>query len=235
MNVFEIFWQRASKYLFPVYCLRCGAEGDWLCGFCEALLPPVPIQRCIFCQALARCGETCATCRRRHYLDGLISRGIYGHWAWKGLIHSWKYRGAREIGARCARYLDDCLTLLPIEKPFTIVPIPLSRQRARQRGFNQSAMLAQSLGVSLNQPVKNLLARVRDTAPQSKLSPEERLDNVKDCFKFISGNEVKNGCCLLIDDIITTGATMDDAAKELKRAGASTIWGLVLVRGETRQ
>lgn len=232
MLLLENFWEQARKYLFPVYCLRCGLEGDWLCQFCESLCPPVPIQRCIFCQSIASHGETCVVCRRRHDLDGLIVRGIYGNWIWRNLIRTWKYKGAEELSVKCARYLEECLDFLPIEKPFIVIPIPLARLRERERGFNQATVLAESVSGHLSLPIILALKRVRETAPQSKLSPDKRLDNVKDCFKFVDSYEIKDKNCLIIDDIITTGATMDAAAKELKRAGALNVWGLALVRSE---
>jgi len=276
----ENFWEQAKRYLFPVYCLRCGLEGDWLCQFCESLCPPVPIQRCVFCRSIARCGETCATCRRHHYLDGLIVRGIYGNWIWRGLIRAWKYKGAEELSAKCARYFEECLNLLPLDKAITIIPIPLARLRERERGFNQAAVLAESISERLSLPMVLALKRVRETAPQSKLTPDKRLENVRDCFKFtplenthrsaswrsaagcnspirvpletqsltgrarslmprassltgfIGTAEIKDKTCLIIDDIVTTGATMDAAAKELKRVGALKVWGLALVRSE---
>jgi len=225
----DAFWKQVKNLLFPVFCLRCGREGEWLCQFCEPLCPVVPIQRCIFCQTIVAHGETCTSCRRRHSLDGLVVRGIYGSWVWRDLIHVWKYRGAKEIGLVGGRYLCQCLDLLPMTvKDWVVVPIPLARRRERDRGFNQSEVLAKAVGEFFQVPVMKFLTRSRETLPQSKLAPLERLKNVQDCFACAGA--VSGRKCLLVDDIATTGATLDAAAAALKKAGATSVWGLALAR-----
>lgn len=220
-----------KNLLFPVFCLRCGREGEWLCQLCESSCPATPIQRCIFCETIMAHGETCGSCQRRHSLDGLVVRGIYGSWVWRDLIHAWKYRGAKEIGLMDGRYLCQCLDLLPLTvKDWVVVPIPLARRRELDRGFNQSEVLAQAAGEYLQSPVRKLLVRTRETLPQSKLAPEERLKNVHDCFASADVSSVSGRHCLLVDDISTTGATLDAAASALKRAGAASVWGLALAR-----
>lgn len=225
----DAFWKQVKNLLFPVFCLRCNREGEWLCQLCEHLCPAVPIQCCIFCQTIMAHGETCESCSRHHSLDGLIVRGIYGSWAWRDLIHAWKYRGAKEIGAIGGRYLCQCLDLLPVDvNDLVVVPIPLARRRERDRGFNQAEVLAKAAGEFLRAPVKKFLTRSRETLPQSKLAPDERLKNVQDCFVRAGAMSGRN--YLLVDDIATTGATLDAAASALKKAGATSVWGLVLAR-----
>lgn len=231
--VFQNFWKQVKQYLFPVYCLRCRKEGDWLCEQCESLRPPVPIQRCVFCRAVARFGETCAPCRRRHHLDGLVVRGVYGSWVWRDLIHAWKYQGAEELGGKFGGYLKELLEIWPIkEEDYVVIPVPLAHRRERDRGFNQSVILAKTIAEYYKFPISNILARTRETLPQSKLTPADRLNNVNDCFVCVYADVVRARDCLLVDDIATTGATLDSAARVLQEAGASSVWALALVRSD---
>ncbi len=112
-----------------------------------------------------------------------------------------------------------------------IIPIPLSRRRQRQRGFNQAELVARQMGKELGIPVFcNLLLRVRDTRAQKELNDEERKNNLKKAFKTRT-NKVQLDHILLIDDIYTTGSTMNEAAKELKRAGAEKVYCLSISIG----
>ena len=232
MNTLTLLYRQFGKWLFPVYCLRCGREDDWVCQMCESSDPSAPIQRCIFCKAIEKNGATCGACRRRHHLDGLVVRGIYGQWVWRSLIHAWKYRGAKDAGIFCGRYIAECLDLMPMIESMAVVPVPLAPARKRERGFNQAEFLGLVLASSLNIPLIRALRRTRETMPQSKLSSEDRLKNVSDCFTIVPACDVRGQSFILVDDIVTTGATLDAAAKELKRAGAAQVWGLALVRGE---
>jgi ComF family protein len=111
------------------------------------------------------------------------------------------------------------------------VPIPVSNARRRQRGYNQAALVAREVGRRMGLPVyEHLLRRVRDTKVQKGLSGEERKNNLKKAFKMRE-NKVQLDHILLIDDIYTTGSTMNEAAKELRRAGASEVYCLSISIG----
>ena len=112
-----------------------------------------------------------------------------------------------------------------------LVPIPLSRKRMRQRGFNQAQRIAREVSRHTGIPVyENLLIRVRDTRAQKALNDQERKNNLKRAFKT-TANKVQLDHILLIDDIYTTGSTMDEAAGELKRAGAGEVYCLSVTIG----
>jgi competence protein ComFC len=112
-----------------------------------------------------------------------------------------------------------------------LVPIPLSSSKLRKRGYNQAEILAKELSKKLNIPVQNLLVRTRETKTQVGLTNLQRKLNVKDAFKFIDQkSSIINQNVLLVDDVATTGSTLLEASKVLKRAGAGKVFGLTLAR-----
>ena len=112
-----------------------------------------------------------------------------------------------------------------------VVPVPLSRKRRRWRGFNQAELLAravaQNYGLTLD---SNNLIRIKHKKPQAKLNEIHRLANVKECFAWRGGDLNKKNI-ILVDDVVTTGATLNECAKVLKAAGAGQVWGLVVAKG----
>jgi ComF family protein len=145
-------------------------------------------------------------------------------------IHELKYRNLRAIAGLLARLLGDYLVNnhLPGE---VLVPVPLHQKRLRERGYNQSRLLAQELGKLVNMPVVNdCLARKRHAPPQARTSTvDERRSNVANAF-FCRDRRLEGKQVLLVDDVSTSGATLDACAQALKEAGAASVWGLVLAR-----
>jgi ComF family protein len=111
-----------------------------------------------------------------------------------------------------------------------IVYAPISRRRRNERGYNQAKLLAQELSQQYGKPVINALIKKRHTKTQVGLRRIDRLDNLSGAFEVKNGLELKGKKILLIDDVLTTGATLDECAKVLKSAGARQVWGAVLAR-----
>ena len=143
-------------------------------------------------------------------------------------IHELKYRNLRAIAVLLAQLLDDYLTISPVPGE-VLVPVPLHRKRLRERGYNQSRLLAQELGKLTSLPVSDdCLIRERHTAPQARTTTvDERRSNVADAFSC-RDQSLQDKQVLLIDDVSTSGATLDACARALKEAGAASVWGLVL-------
>ncbi|MBI2577938.1 MAG: ComF family protein [Candidatus Wildermuthbacteria bacterium] len=115
---------------------------------------------------------------------------------------------------------------------YLLVPVPLHKKRLRWRGFNHAELLAKELSLGLAIPLAaNLLVKTKATLAQAELSEKERKTNVKDAFRVISPSSVKNKNILLVDDVYTTGSTLRECAKVLKKAGAFRIFGIVAARG----
>jgi len=145
-------------------------------------------------------------------------------------IHELKYRNLRALAGLLAQLLNHYLVSNSVPGE-VLVPVPLHHKRLRERGYNQSRLLAQELGKLANLPVvDDCLVRQRHAPPQARTSTvDERRSNVADAFscrdRRLEGKRV-----LLIDDVSTSGATLDACARGLKGAGATTVWGLVLAR-----
>ncbi len=145
-------------------------------------------------------------------------------------IHELKYRNLRALAVLLAQLLDDYLAISPVPGE-VLVPVPLHQKRLRERGYNQSRLLAQELGKLTNLPVvDDCLIRQRHAPPQARTpTVDERRSNVADAFSC-RDRRLQDKQVLLIDDVSTSGATLDACARVLKEAGATSVWGLVLAR-----
>lgn len=173
--------------------------------------------------------QLCHVCREmRPTIDG-IRAVAYFEGNLRRAIHRFKYHGVQMLAHPLAKLLIEYQAnhRLPAD---IIVPVPLHPDREAERGYNQAGLLAQALGVQIELPtVETGLARVRSTPPQVTLGARERRSNVAGAFQArthgIAGRQV-----LLIDDVCTTGATMEACAQALKAQGAESVWGLTLAR-----
>lgn len=138
----------------------------------------------------------------------------------RDMIHRIKYKDKREIAITIAAIMADRIKEQKKDYDF-IVPVPISRRKLKKRGYNHIGLIAEELKNNLNIPVLDCLTRIRDTKPQVLLSSHNRWYNVKGCFKC--NERVDSKKLLLIDDIITTGATAHYCAKELKDLGATSV------------
>jgi len=224
--------------LFPRFCLGCKKEGAYLCEDCLSLIDIAEHQYCPFCETLVFDGKTCFKCRKTRALDGLHFATYYESSLLKKTIHYFKYEPfAKGLGETLAHLI--ILYLLNLEptllKDITeealLVPVPLYKKKLKWRGFNQSEKIAKELSVFLNLPLNpNILLRIKDTKPQISLNATERLENMKDCFKVNNKEEIRGKKILLIDDVFTTGSTMEQAASTLKQSGAAQVIGIVVAR-----
>jgi len=152
--------------------------------------------------------------------EGVIQQAIY----------QLKYKNIRALAQPLAKLLKDYLLTYPVPGE-VLVPVPLHQKRLRERSYNQSGSLARELGNLINLPlVDNCLIRLRHTSPQARTSTvAERRSNVANAFTC-RDNRLQDKQVLLIDDVSTSGATLDACAAALKAAGATSVWGLVLAR-----
>lgn len=207
--------------------------GELICPACEEKLRRI---RPPFCR---KCGkgimdeqeEYCADCRRtRHaYTEG---RALYEYPSVRRSMYRFKYQGRREYAEFYGKELAQSLGgTIRRWHPDALVPIPLHRSRKRARGYNQAQALAKALGGRLGIPVEEgLLARVKRTAPQKCLNREMRQNNLKKAFKLCR-NDVKLSTIIVIDDIYTTGSTIDAAAEVLRDAGIREVYFVALAAG----
>lgn len=214
--------------LFPPRCVACRSAGDWLCPACRANMERIDPPYC------NRCGRpgyqgVCPHCIQSPLqADGLRSV-YYFEGVTRAAIHAFKYRQRRELASYFGPLLDDYLKMHPVPTD-AIIPVPLHPSRERERGYNQSLLLARELALCQNIPLwYNGITRTRATAPQIHLDLRERRANVRDAF--IAADQVAGARVLVIDDVCTTGATLDACSAALKSRGAESVWGLTLARG----
>ena len=228
----------ALDLLFPRFCVGCGKEGIFICNSCEIELPRIEAP---FCQ---KCGQPltggsgfssappsfCPECANwESDIDGIRSpfrfEGVI-----RKVVHEFKYRNLRAVAGQLAQLMGDYLSTAGI--PFdVIVPVPLHPKRLRERGYNQSLLLAGELGKITGFPVNDTgLVRKIYNLPQARThSVAERRQNVIGIFAGV-GEDLLAKKVLLVDDVTTSGATLNACAAALKTAGAASVWGLTLAR-----
>lgn len=220
--------------LFPISCLSCGVEGSFVCDECKSTLTKLEHQRCIVCQKPTPFAQTHPNCQTPHGADGLISFYDYHDDKVAKIIIGGKYSFLPDtykvLGTMIAKKLAEQYQNILISNNICIVPIPLASSRLRWRGFNQAEILCQALSAELNLPIADVLIRHKITKTQKDLKKEDRLKNVDDAFKLASGADVHGKSLILVDDVTTTGATLQEAAKVLKRNGASQVICLTVAR-----
>ena len=216
--------------LFPKFCASCGLEGNYLCYDCFYLIEILDRQYCPFCNSPNL--RTCPSCDKN--LNGLFCAASYQNFIVKKMISEFKYEPFVRDLSKILSYLI-IIHLLNSNRiiflnDFSLIPVPLYRKKLRQRGFNQSEEIAKELSSVFKIPLlKNALIKTKNTDSQVDLKKEEREENLKDAF--ICSDEVRNKKILLVDDVFTTGSTMEECAKILKKAGAKEVWGVAVAKG----
>ncbi|MGB9911514.1 MAG: ComF family protein [Microgenomates group bacterium] len=225
-----------NNFLFPRRCLGCGEEGSYFCSSCLNLIPVKSQQICPVCQKLSFGGKTHPWCVSEWGMNGLTS-GFYYQGIIKKAIKKIKYRLVRDLSEELINLF---LTIIGEEKEFRhfclenqviLVPIPLHFSRLRWRGFNQAEVLGRLVAKNLGTDfLPDLLIRIKKTKPQADLDKKEREKNLRNAFVLNKKwqKEIKGKGIILFDDIWTTGATLKEATKTLKRNGARKVWGLTL-------
>ena len=174
----------------------------------------------------------CALCRLGlRGFDAVYSYGSY-EGTLRQLVHLFKYGGVRPLAGTFGRLMAQAL---PRETSFdVIVPMPLHWFKQWQRGFNQSNDLAREIGRKWNVPVRSVIHRKKATRPQAGLTNAKRRENMQGAFRMMRGKPLAGMRVLLIDDVVTTGATASACARVLKRAGAAHVALLALARTDRR-
>ena len=226
----KILKKAALDLLFPQICLACGSEGELICGNCQKSLPRIYPPICPRCGKPQASGILCPACiSKKSHIDAIRSpfkfEGVI-----REAIHQYKYQNLRSLTGLFGKLLKDywMQNPLPVE---LVIPVPLHPRRFKERGYNQAAILAAEFGNIFHFKVlPSGLTRIKYVISQTQTkSVEERRENLKQAFvcrdSALTGKEV-----MLIDDVSTSGATLNACAEALKTAGARTVWGLVLAQ-----
>ncbi len=210
----------------PHVCIGCGAEDDkLLCDGCTQSLPPVP-SRCYRCKAVTDGYAVCGDCAERTSLRQVL---VYTHHQGtaKELLHRMKYERAQAGMAEAAALMAGHLDCLPQDVVLTHVPTATSR--VRQRGYDHARLLARSLGHRSDTPYRTLLGRIGQ-AHQVGSGRAERLRQLEGAFRPVHAADIRGRHVVLVDDVLTTGATLETAARVLRRAGAARVSAIVFAQ-----
>ncbi len=227
------------RFFLPWACAGCRKPLETLedSGFCGRCWLSIPRIEGLVCQAcglpLRDGGELCFPCHNEPPSLQIRAAALYRH-PLQNAIHRFKYRGRKSLSPLFRLLMESAWNHYPeLRDVELLVPIPLHRTTAHDRGYNQAELLAQGLSSITALPVKNLLLRTRKTTPQFRLSKPKRLANLQSAFSLHPAADLtstKRKHVLLIDDVCTTGATLMECAKVLKQADIGSVKALVLSR-----
>lgn len=218
-------------FLYPKRCAGCKQQGRYFCQKCQATAKHQFPQVCPICERSSIDGITHTLCKRK----GNAPEGLFSVWVYEGTVR-------RLIGKLKYKFVSDTASdlveaVLRVQFPeylrqeFIIIPIPLHWTRQNWRGFNHTEELAKGIAAHNGWRVVNLLQRTRPTKAQVGLRETERRRNIEGVFKLANNATIEqSNNILLFDDVWTTGATMLEAVRVLKKAGFEKIWCLTLAR-----
>ncbi|HZL07952.1 MAG TPA: phosphoribosyltransferase family protein [Candidatus Dormibacteraeota bacterium] len=220
MSLFDTLTSKIAPY----DCLACGAEGQLLCAPCAGKMTPVP-ERCYGCRELSQGWLICPACRPASRLRSVRIGTTYTGSS-KTLIWKLKLSGARAAARIMAQHL---VSLTITDDVIIIMPVPTATSRARRRGYDQAKLLARELSRQTRLPYRDYLAR-RGQTHQHGLTRRERLTQLSAAFRVTNPKAIKGANIMLVDDVVTTGATLEAAAEVLRAAGAARIDAVVFAQ-----
>lgn len=222
--------------LFPKFCAGCRSEGVFLCDTCQAALwTQMLVPACPVCSFRNGTGTVCKPCRKKTALSRGISVFPYQEKIIRELLHMYKYNRARELEPILADFLITHArrSEIPIPRTAIVVPVPLHAARRRERGFNQSEEIGKKFAKTFKLAYRDdVLQRLAYTKSQVSCADfRERQKNISGAFISNAHPAIRYKTILLVDDITTSGATLDEAARILKKAGAKSVWGMTVAKG----
>ena len=236
----KIILDKIVSFFLPRTCFCCGADlktKTLLCEKCFKKVEPVKGMLCQRCGVMLKSGgKYCHNCRgskASKYKCSFIRSALQFNEPTRALVHAFKYEKYLNIAPYFAEVMYRTYRKYPeYREAAFLVPVPIYKSRQRKRGFNQAEVLAKHLGKICGTPVLNALVRTKNTESQTKLTREQRKENVLSAFALAKGveNEIKGQAFILIDDVCTTSATLEECARVLKEAGAREVLALTALR-----
>ncbi len=227
-TAFKRAWNTALDWLLPPRCAGCGTLGTSWCAECNASLRTLAPPICERCGLPKLPDAKCGACQANNYaFTAARSCAVYVGPLRRAILRLKRQRN-EELGRAFAEHLTTTFAATDWT-PDLVIPIPLARSRQQERGFNQAALLARPLASKLQLAyAEDGLSRLRETKPQFDLPRSERWTNVSQVFA--ADASVNGLSVMIVDDIMTTGATLSSAADALKGKGAKSVYGLTLAR-----
>ena len=225
-----------ADFLLPRSCCVCWEDlspplAGPLCGRCLRHLSPMNPPWCGRCGRQLKGGGRCRDCRGMSFSLDCIRAAFPYRGPVPTLLHAFKYRGWLSVGRALAGWMAGMLPRYPeLWGADAVVPVPLHPKRQTERGFNQAAILAREVIFTYPASIREILERRRNTPPQWRLTPAQRSGNLRDAFRVNPVARLGGTSLLLIDDVCTTGATLENCAQALKAAGAARVSAFVMAR-----
>lgn len=215
---------------FPPKCVGCGVLGSLFCDDCKADILTVSGQTCPMCNKISPKGKFCSRCRPKTALSGIASACYFREGTIKEAIHSFKYENVHSLSIDLSRLLIDLLGREKIS--FDVICfVPITKKREGWRGYNQAEILAQAVADHFQTLLVPALKKVKETKTQVGLPKKKREQNLKDAFKFKGKkDQIQGKRILLVDDVVTTGTTLNECGRALKSAGAREIWAITIAK-----
>ena len=230
MNKFKKIYGFILNLILPKKCVICFAEGSWLCKKCARKILKIKTPFCPECKKITPNGQYCTRCRKKYQLSGIISAAHYDK-ILKKIIYAYKYDGVRELSKPLSKILIDRLNGNFPRGRIVLVSIPLHFFRQNERGFNQSEIIAEKIASEFDLPYYKFIKRKINTKSQIDFAARQRRKNLSNAFVILPNSaKLKDRTVLLLDDVATTGTTLNEAAKVLKKAGAKNVWGLTVAK-----
>lgn len=236
----KIIIDKIISFFLPRTCFCCGADlktKSLLCEDCLKKVEPVKGMLCRRCGVMLKSGgKYCYNCRgskASKYKCSFIRSALQFNEPTRALVHAFKYEKYLNIAPYFAELMYRVYRKNPeYREAAFLVPVPIYKSRQRKRGFNQSEVLAKELSKICSIPVLNALVRTKNTESQTKLTREERKQNILDAFALVKGmgTQIDKQAIILIDDVCTTSATLEECARVLKAAGAREVFALTALR-----
>lgn len=203
----------------------------WKCVFCESVLKDTDI--CRECEEKLPYTVGDSAMQKFPFIDKCVS-SLYYKDKVRASVHRYKFGGCSAYSRRYAALMSDCVeNNLDCRSIDVISWIPLSKKRLRQRGYDQARLLAEEIAAKTGLPCRQLLQKVKNNSAQSLTrDAKQRRENVAGVYALDDGADVSGLRILLVDDVVTTGATMSEAARILRKAGAKSVFGVTLARHE---
>ncbi len=248
----SIIW--LLELIFPIRCLGCGGFGNYVCRRCLRAISIKKNFECIGCKRSTPFGQTCYLCAKINSVDQLLIVADYKNLLVEKILKFLKYKFISDLERPLSILMKKYLKWLTLDKKFNVfeannpqaqraeqssydgpllIPVPLHSRRLNWRGFNQSELFVKELADTFQMEMANdAIERTGNAVPQADIKKrEERLKNLNGIFRIKNGIRIAGREILLIDDVCTTGATLNECAKVLKANGASKVVALVIARG----
>jgi len=227
-NAYHLIWV-GLDWLFPPNCGGCGSIGTRWCNNCLSESQMIGNQCCETCGDVTVLTGVCAICQeQRPFCSQIRSWAVYKG-PIRNMVHNLKYKGNIALGEALAKSLVTDLQRIRWDVDM-VVPVPLSLARMEQRGYNQAALIARPIAIASHIPYQpKALLKVRDTRSQVGLSYNKRQNNLVDAFA-VKAEKVTGKNILLVDDVTTSGTTLNECARMLRLAGAEKVYGYTFAR-----